>query len=77
VSDLEEAITPADHEHKNAQMVYDDGPEPAGAIDDERLRLIFTCCHPALAMQTRVALTLPSNRRHLPRLGAGQSSGQI
>jgi RNA polymerase sigma-70 factor (ECF subfamily) len=36
----------------------DDPPEPAGAIDDERLRLIFTCCHPALAMQTRVALTL-------------------
>jgi RNA polymerase sigma-70 factor (ECF subfamily) len=28
------------------------------AIDDERLRLIFTCCHPALAMETRVALTL-------------------
>jgi hypothetical protein len=24
VSDLEEAITPADHEHKKAQMVYDD-----------------------------------------------------
>ena len=40
-------------------MVYDDDPpEPPGAIDDERLRLIFTCCHPALAMETRVALTL-------------------
>jgi RNA polymerase sigma-70 factor (ECF subfamily) len=26
--------------------------------DDERLRLIFTCCHPALSMETRVALTL-------------------
>jgi RNA polymerase sigma-70 factor (ECF subfamily) len=33
-------------------------PGPLGAIDDERLRLIFTCCHPALAMQTRLALTL-------------------
>jgi RNA polymerase sigma-70 factor (ECF subfamily) len=44
---------------QEAQMLYDDDPpEPAGAIDDERLRLIFTCCHPALAMQTRVALTL-------------------
>src|SRR5713101_7427719 len=43
---------------KEAQMVYDDPREPLGAIDDERLRLIFTCCHPALAMQTRVALTL-------------------
>ena len=40
-------------------MVYgDDLPGPPGAIDDERLRLVFTCCHPALAMQTRVALTL-------------------
>jgi RNA polymerase sigma-70 factor (ECF subfamily) len=39
-------------------MVYDDPPEPLGAIDDERLRLIFTCCHPALAMEARVALTL-------------------
>jgi len=42
-----------------AQLLYDDdAPKPLGAIDDERLRLIFTCCHPALAMQTRVALTL-------------------
>lgn len=35
-----------------------DPPEPLGAIDDDRLRLIFTCCHPALAMEARVALTL-------------------
>ncbi len=48
-----------DDKHKEARLVYDDDPpEPAGAIDDERLRLIFTCCHPALAMPTRVALTL-------------------
>jgi RNA polymerase sigma-70 factor, ECF subfamily len=44
--------------HKEAQLLYDDPPSPPGAIDDERLRLIFTCCHPALAIQTRVALTL-------------------
>jgi RNA polymerase sigma-70 factor (ECF subfamily) len=44
---------------KEAQRLYDDDPaEPSGTIDDERLRLIFTCCHPALAMETRVALTL-------------------
>ena len=30
------------------------------AIGDDRLRLIFTCCHPALAMPARVALTLRS-----------------
>ena len=29
-----------------------------GAVTDDRLRLIFTCCHPALAMPARVALTL-------------------
>ena len=35
-------------------------PEPpdAQAIADERLRLIFTCCHPALEEKTRIALTL-------------------
>jgi RNA polymerase sigma-70 factor, ECF subfamily len=48
-----------DDKQKEAQMLYDgDPPEPLGAIDDERLRLIFTCCHPALAMESRVALTL-------------------
>jgi RNA polymerase sigma-70 factor (ECF subfamily) len=47
-----------DDKQKEAQLLYDnDPPEPSG-IDDERLRLIFTCCHPALAMETRVALTL-------------------
>jgi RNA polymerase sigma-70 factor (ECF subfamily) len=29
-----------------------------GGVTDDRLRLIFTCCHPALAMPARVALTL-------------------
>jgi RNA polymerase sigma-70 factor, ECF subfamily len=48
-----------DGKQKQAVMWYDDDPpENAGAIDDGRLRLIFTCCHPALAMPTRVALTL-------------------
>ncbi|SDU72829.1 RNA polymerase sigma factor [Jiangella alkaliphila] len=48
-----------DEKQKEATMLFDgDPPEPLGAIDDERLRLIFTCCHPALAMPSRVALTL-------------------
>jgi RNA polymerase sigma-70 factor (ECF subfamily) len=34
-----------------------DDAVPGGVVDD-RLRLIFTCCHPALAMEARVALTL-------------------
>jgi RNA polymerase sigma-70 factor (ECF subfamily) len=45
--------------HKEAQLMSDDDPPASpGAIDDDRLRLIFTCCHPALAQPTRVALTL-------------------
>ena len=32
--------------------------EPEEAVEDDRLRLIFTCCHPALAPEARVALTL-------------------
>jgi RNA polymerase sigma-70 factor, ECF subfamily len=31
---------------------------PDAAIDDDRLRLIFTCCHPALALDAQIALTL-------------------
>ena len=48
-----------DAKHKEALMVSDNTPpESIGAIDDDRLRLIFTCCHPSLAMENRVALTL-------------------
>ena len=48
-----------DDKQREAQMsVDDDPPQALGVIDDDRLRLIFTCCHPALATETRVALTL-------------------
>jgi RNA polymerase sigma-70 factor, ECF subfamily len=48
-----------DGKQMEARLLHDDDPQqPPGPVDDERLRLIFTCCHPALAMQTRVALTL-------------------
>jgi predicted RNA polymerase sigma factor len=33
-------------------------PEAESAVEDDRPRLMFTCCHPALAMPARVALTL-------------------
>jgi len=36
----------------------DDEAEDAAAFPDERLKLLFTCCHPALALEARVALTL-------------------
>lgn len=34
------------------------GDDEMYEIPDERLRLIFTCCHPSLALESRVALTL-------------------
>jgi RNA polymerase sigma-70 factor (ECF subfamily) len=48
-----------DSKHNEAMMIVDDElAPPVGAIDDDRLRLVFICCHPALSMQARVALTL-------------------
>ena len=48
-----------DTKHQAAYMMHDDTPhEPTGIVEDDRLRLIFTCCHPALAPEARVALTL-------------------
>lgn len=45
--------------HQEAAVLYGDDPvEPVGPIDDDRLRLLFTCCHPALAPEARIALTL-------------------
>jgi RNA polymerase sigma-70 factor (ECF subfamily) len=43
-----------------ATMSYVDDPgiDDESEVPDDRLRLIFTCCHPALAMDARVALTL-------------------
>jgi RNA polymerase sigma-70 factor (ECF subfamily) len=42
--------------------LHDDGGDmpnaSSGPVDDDRLRLVFTCCHPALSMEARVALTL-------------------
>lgn len=53
-------------EHLIADLLGADDPE---AIPDERLRLIFTCCHPALELKSRVALTL--------RTVCGLSTGEI
>ncbi len=44
-------------------------PTEAGAVADDRLRLIFTCCHPALSPNAQVALTL--------RLLGGLSTAEI
>jgi RNA polymerase sigma-70 factor, ECF subfamily len=55
------ALSPGDQEP--------DMPEETGAVPDDRLRLIFTCCHPALSTQAQVALTL--------RLLGGLSTTQV
>jgi RNA polymerase sigma-70 factor (ECF subfamily) len=48
-----------DAKHQAALMIENpEAHEPTGAVEDDRLRLIFTCCHPALAPEARVALTL-------------------
>jgi RNA polymerase sigma-70 factor (ECF subfamily) len=44
--------------HAQAALVNEAEPVEEGVVRDERLRLIFTCCHPALSLQARVALTL-------------------
>ncbi|MFI8189204.1 RNA polymerase sigma factor [Streptomyces sp. NPDC085946] len=45
--------------HAEAALLHaPDAPPEEGPVRDDRLRLIFTCCHPALAPQARVALTL-------------------
>lgn len=42
---------------------------PEAALDDDRLRLVFTCCHPALSPDARIALTL--------RLVCGLSTAEV
>jgi predicted RNA polymerase sigma factor len=45
--------------HAQAALLHARGePAEEGAVRDDRLRLIFTCCHPALATGAQVALTL-------------------
>ena len=56
-------LTRLDDQHE--ELTVDD----ESTIVDDRLRLIFTCCHPALAMPARVALTL--------RALGGLSTGEI
>ncbi len=63
----------ASRDDRHAQAVLlaaQAGPaEEVGPVQDDRLRLIFTCCHPSLAMPARVALTL--------RLLGGLSTAEI
>ncbi|WP_244872446.1 RNA polymerase sigma factor [Catellatospora sp. TT07R-123] len=40
------------------ERLFSDEEDPDGGVPDDRLRLIFTCCHPALAQEAQIALTL-------------------
>jgi hypothetical protein len=55
-----------DDRHAQAQLLYArDEPAEEAAVPDDRLRLIFTCCHPALSPSAQVALT-PRRRPMTP-----------
>jgi len=58
-----------DRQRQAMLLFAQDEPEEVGAVRDDRLRLIFTCCHPALAAGAQVALTL--------RLIAGLQTAEI
>src|SRR5438093_11579369 len=47
---------PLEEDHAET-LAAEEAPEPE-EIEDDRLRLVFTCCHPALAHDAQVALTL-------------------
>ena len=51
---------PLDDVAEQVEAIADDAPLPGEGevIEDDRLRLIFTCCHPALAPEAQIALTL-------------------
>jgi RNA polymerase sigma-70 factor (ECF subfamily) len=55
------------------QQAADRAAQAGGGLPDERLRLIFTCCHPALRQDARVALTLRLVCGSRPRTSAGRS----
>jgi RNA polymerase sigma-70 factor (ECF subfamily) len=47
-----------DRQAESQRLHERDEPEDTGPVTDDRLRLLFTCCHPALAPAAQVALTL-------------------
>src|SRR5215469_4517037 len=55
--DLQQALVELERIDTASAMPSDEDPDDR-TIPDERLKLLFTCCHPALALESRVALTL-------------------
>ena len=61
INRLKREASRADRHHQAAllhALNAQDEQRESGPVHDDRLRLIFTCCHPALGLQARVALTL-------------------
>ena len=56
--ELQQALTELERTEMAAGMPSENDPDDDRTIPDERLKLLFTCCHPALALEARVALTL-------------------
>jgi RNA polymerase sigma-70 factor, ECF subfamily len=56
-AELEQKLAGADDNMEQFDRTGDD-PSNSNLLEDDRLRLIFTCCHPALALEAQVALTL-------------------
>jgi RNA polymerase sigma-70 factor (ECF subfamily) len=61
--------TSRDERHAAAMLLLQQDPPENHEVRDDQLRLIFTCCHPALAPEARVSLTL--------RLLGGLDGGEI
>ncbi len=58
-----------DDRQTEALLLAGDGSDEIEIVEDDQLRLIFTCCHPAIAVEAQVALTL--------RLIGGLQTGEI
>ena len=57
-SRLEEAEPEIVHQFRLESPAEIEWEEDESGVEDDRLRLIFTCCHPALSQEARIALTL-------------------
>ncbi|WP_141548097.1 sigma-70 family RNA polymerase sigma factor, partial [Nocardia farcinica] len=55
---LRREATRADREVEAARVRPPDEPQEVTPVPDDQLRMIFTCCHPALSSESQVALTL-------------------
>src|SRR6187431_2502071 len=58
IDHLRREASRADRHAQAALLHARDEPPEVGPVQDDRLRLVFTCCHPALARPAQVALTL-------------------